>query len=51
VQRERAERAEEWLMSQERDYRSLTVQEYDPHQEAEKLRHRQMLKDIINVKY
>jgi hypothetical protein len=51
AQRERAERAEEWLLPQDRDCRSLAVREFDAHQDAAKLGHRQMLEAIMDVNY
>jgi hypothetical protein len=49
--REGAERAKEWLLPQERDCRSFAVREFDAYQEAEKIRHQQMIEDVLNVKY
>ncbi len=38
-------------MAEERDYRSYSVAEYDPHQKAMHLKHEEQLSDVLEMDY
>lgn len=38
-------------VEEERDYKSYAVEDYDPHQEAARLRHEKQLRDAVEMDY